>query len=160
MTKVIKHRNATPQYLAIAATSGALFGAGLYISQMVDPLKVLRFLNFGAISTGGWDPSLALVIISAIGIMFAATLFTKDRRTPIFDLQFHLPKSDKIDPPLIIGAILFGLGWGMSGICPGPAITLIAFLPGNLMIFLSTMFLGSFAGTFAQTYLTAKEVTA
>lgn len=134
--------------IATVLTSGLLFGAGLYISQMIDPLKVLRFLDFGAMGTGGWDPSLALVIVSAIGVMFVGVRIADRRPRPLFAARFQTPDLKQIDSPLIIGAVLFGVGWGMSGICPGPAITLIAFLPENLMIFLGTMFAGSLIGTY------------
>lgn len=137
-----------PMYLITAAASGALFGAGLYISQMVDPLKVLRFLDFGAIAKGGWDPSLALVIVAAIGVMFIGVRIANRQARPLFNGHFHTPDFSKIDTPLVAGAVLFGIGWGMSGICPGPAITLIAFPPANLLIFLATMFAGSFAGSY------------
>ncbi len=147
-------------YLATAAFSGMLFGSGLYISQMVDPLKVLRFLDFGAISSGGWDPSLGLVIVAAIGTMFIAVRLSGNWSRPLFDSKFHLPERKDIDAPLVIGATLFGIGWGMSGICPGPAITLIAFMPENLMIFLATLFLGSFAGTYVQEWINPKEAPA
>lgn len=133
-------------YLAIAAVSGLLFGAGLYISQMVDPFKVLRFLDFTAIPTGGWDPSLAFVMGAGLIVMFFAIRFAERRQAPVFDDHFHRPEYTRIDTPLVLGSAIFGLGWGMSGICPGPAISLIAFLPDNLWIFLGTMFLGSFAG--------------
>ena len=133
-------------YLATAALSGLLFGAGLYVSQMVDPLKVLRFLDLGAIPSGGWDPSLAFVIVPAIVVMFVAVRVARGRSAPLFDTAFHEPEFKRIDPPLVIGAAMFGIGWGMSGICPGPAISLIAFLPGNLWIFLIAMFLGSWLG--------------
>jgi uncharacterized membrane protein YedE/YeeE len=134
-------------YLATAAVSGLLFGAGLYISQMVDPLKVLRFLDFGAIPSGGWDPSLSFVIVAAIGVMFVAVRFSRRRAAPLFDASFHEPAFRRIDAPLVIGASLFGVGWGMSGICPGPAITLIAFWPQNLLLFLLALFIGSYAGS-------------
>lgn len=133
-------------YLATAAVSGALFGAGLYVSQMVDPLKVLRFLDFTAIPSGGWDPSLAFVIVPAILVMFVAVRISRGRPTPLFDKEFHEPEYRKIDRRLVGGAALFGLGWGMSGICPGPAISLIAFQPDGLWIFLAAMFAGSLAG--------------
>jgi len=136
-----------PPYLATAALSGLLFGAGLYVSQMVDPLKVLRFLDFGAIPSGGWDPSLAFVIVPAILVMFVAVRIAKRRKAPLFDVTFHEPEQRRIDGPLVIGAAMFGIGWGMSGICPGPAISLIAFLPGNLWIFLLALFLGSWLGS-------------
>jgi uncharacterized membrane protein YedE/YeeE len=133
-------------YLATAALSGLLFGAGLYISQMVDPLKVLRFLDFTAIPTGGWDPSLAFVIVPAIAVMFVAVRISRRLKTPVFDATFHEPEFHHIDRPLVLGAVLFGIGWGMSGICPGPAISLIAFWPPDLLVFLAAMFIGSYAG--------------
>jgi len=135
-------------YLATAAVSGTLFGSGLYVSQMVDPLKVLRFLDFTAIPTGGWDPSLAFVIVAAIAVMFVAFRISRGRSTPLFDKQFHEPEFKKIDAPLVAGAALFGIGWGMSGICPGPAISLVAFWPDSLLVFLVALFIGSYAGAF------------
>jgi uncharacterized membrane protein YedE/YeeE len=135
-------------YLVTAAVSGLLFGAGLYVSQMVDPLKVLRFLDFTAIPSGGWDPSLAFVIVPAIVVMFVAVRIGRGRSAPLFDRQFHEPEFERIDTPLVAGAALFGIGWGMSGICPGPAISLIAFWPDNLLVFLLALFVGSYAGAF------------
>jgi uncharacterized membrane protein YedE/YeeE len=134
-------------YLATAALSGALFGAGLYVSQMVDAKKVLRFLDFTAIPHGGWDPSLAFVIGPAILVMFIAVRIGRRRQAPLFDTTFHEPEYKRIDRRLVGGAALFGIGWGMAGICPGPAISLVAFLPDNLWIFLIAMFIGSFAGS-------------
>lgn len=134
-------------YLATAALSGALFGSGLYVSQMVDPLKVLRFLDFGAIPSGGWDPSLAFVIVPAIVVMFIAVRISRRRVAPLFDVTFHESEYKKIDRRLVGGAALFGIGWGMAGICPGPAISLISFMPDNLWIFLLTMLVGSLAGS-------------
>jgi uncharacterized membrane protein YedE/YeeE len=135
-------------YLATAALSGLLFGAGLYISQMVDPLKVLRFLDFTAIPTGGWDPSLAFVIGPAIVVMFIAVRISRRRSKPAFDTEFNEPEFTHIDTPLVGGAVLFGIGWGMSGICPGPAISLIAFWPNDLVVLLLAIFTGSYAGSF------------
>jgi len=134
-------------YLATAALSGLLFGAGLYVSQMVDPLKVLHFLDFGAIPSGGWDPSLAFVMGGALIVMFVAVWVGRRRPAPLFDTAFHEPAFTRIDRPLVIGAALFGVGWGMSGICPGPAISLLAFLPSNLWLYLVALFVGSYAGS-------------
>ena len=134
-------------YLATAALSGALFGAGLYVSQMVDPFKVLHFLDFGAIPSGGWDPSLAFVMGSALIVMFIAVRIGKSRGAPLFDTAFHEPEYTKVDRRLVGGAALFGIGWGMAGTCPGPAISMIAFLPDNLWIFLIALFVGSLAGS-------------
>ena len=133
-------------YLATAALSGLLFGAGLYISQMVDPNKVLRFLDFTAIPTGGWDPSLALVMGGGLIVMFFAVRYTRGRTAPAFDDRFHEPEYTRVDAPLIAGSVLFGIGWGMSGICPGPAISLVAFWPPDLLRFLLALFVGSYAG--------------
>lgn len=138
--------NRTFAYFAVAILSGFLFGAGLYVSQMVDPLKVLRFLDFGAIPTGGWDPSLGLVMAGGLAVMFVAVRFARRLDAPYLNGRFHEPDYHRIDTPLIVGSALFGLGWGMSGICPGPAISLIAFLPDNLWLFLVAMFAGSWAG--------------
>jgi uncharacterized membrane protein YedE/YeeE len=147
-------------YLAVAATSGLLFGAGLYISQMVDPLKVLRFLDFGAIPAGGWDPSLAFVIVAAIAVMFTAVRFGKARPAPAFDTSFHQPAQTRIDAPLIIGSVLFGIGWGMSGICPGPAISLVAFWPADLLYFLLPLVAGSYLGSLILRGGRSKETAA
>ena len=97
-------------YLAVAALSGLLFGFGLYISGMVNPLKVLRFLDFGAIQAGGWDPSLAFVLVPAVGIMFVAVRLGRTLPKPAFDVTFHEPEFSKIDVPLVGGAALFGIG--------------------------------------------------
>ena len=147
-------------YLTTAAVSGSLFGLGLYVSQMVDPLKVLRFLDVTAIPSGGWDPSLAFVIAPAILVMFIANRFALGMKAPLFNGQFHLPDFTKIDGQLVIGAALFGIGWGMSGICPGPAIALVAFVPHNLLVFLATMFAGSFAGNVILDWLARRPAVA
>jgi uncharacterized membrane protein YedE/YeeE len=133
--------------LATAALSGALFGSGLYVSQMVDPLKVLRFLDFTAIPSGGWDPSLAFVIVPAIVVMFIAVRIGRRRHAPLFDTRFHEPEYNKVDARLVTGAALFGLGWGMSGICPGPALALVAFQPDGIWMFVAALFAGSLAGS-------------
>jgi uncharacterized membrane protein YedE/YeeE len=142
--------NRDVKYLLTAAVSGLLFGAGLYVSQMVDARKVLSFLDFGAIPTGGWDPSLAFVMGGGLLVMFIAVRIAKRRAAPLFDTAFHEPEFRKIDSPLVIGAALFGVGWGMSGICPGPAISLVAFWPDNLMVYLAALFVGSYAGAFVM----------
>ncbi|MDV3250725.1 YeeE/YedE family protein [Devosia sp. BK] len=144
-------------YLATATLSGVLFGAGLYVSQMVDPLKVLRFLDFTAIPSGGWDPSLAFVIGPAIIVMFVAVRLGRRRNAPLFDTHFHEPKTKQIDLRLILGAALFGIGWGMSGICPGPAISLIAFPPEGIWLFLAAMLAGSYLGGMVPATFGAKE---
>lgn len=147
-------------YLVTAGLSGALFGAGLYVSQMVDPLKVLQFLDFGGIADGTWDPSLAFVIGPAILVMLIAVQLGKRRSAPLFDTRFHEPKAKVIDGRLIGGAVLFGLGWGMAGICPGPALSLIAFVPENLFVFIIAMLAGSYAGGLFGSSGVSQQVTA
>ena len=137
-------------YLATAAVSGLLFGIGLYVSQMVDPLKVLRFLDFTAIPTGGWDPSLAFVMAGGLIVMFAAVQYGKRLGKPLFDNRFHEPEYTRIDAPLVGGAALFGIGWGMSGVCPGPAFSLLAFVPDGIWLFLAAIFVGSYLGSFVM----------
>jgi len=134
-------------YLAVAVLAGLLFGVGLYVSGMVNPLKVLRFLDFAAIPTGGWDPSLAFVMIPAVIVMFVAVRIGRRRQAPVFASAFHEPEFNRIDAPLVAGAAFFGIGWGMSGICPGPAISLIAFWPSYLPIYLLALFVGSYGGS-------------
>ncbi|UXN69590.1 YeeE/YedE family protein [Devosia neptuniae] len=146
-------------YLATAAFSGVLFGTGLYVSQMVNPLKVLRFLDFTAIPTGGWDPSLAFVMVPAVLVMFIAVRLGKHRQAPLFDTRFHEPASKAIDTRLVGGAALFGVGWGMSGICPGPAISLLAFMPDNLWIYLVALAVGTWAGSLVMPRATPAAVT-
>lgn len=139
--------------LAISALSGFLFGAGLYISQMVDPLKVLRFLDVGAIPRGGWDPSLALVIAPAIAIMFVTYRFARRQDRPLFGDTFNVSHLKQIDGKLLLGSGMFGVGWGLSGICPGPALSLLAFMPQNLLFFVGALVAGSFAGGLINPHL-------
>lgn len=133
--------------LLTAAVSGLLFGAGLYVSQMINPLKVLRFLDFGAIPSGGWDPSVAFVMLPAVAIMALAVQVSRRRKAPLFASRFFEPDQTAIDRRLVGGAALFGVGWGMSGICPGPALALIPFAPSGLWLFLLAMVAGSWLGS-------------
>ena len=100
--------------------SGAIFGAGLAMSGMVDPLKVLAFLDV----FGEWDPGLAVTMAGAL--LVAAIGFRLLTHKPLLDEQFFLPDSKGIDKRLIAGAVLFGIGWGAAGYCPGPAIAGLA----------------------------------
>lgn len=98
--------------------SGVLFALGLSISGMTDPAKVTGFLDV----TGAWDPSLIWVMVGAIAV-FAAAFWGFKRTRPVFATAFEPPKSGmKVDARLITGSIIFGVGWGLSGICPGPAL--------------------------------------
>lgn len=92
-------RETSLPYLAVAAVSGLLFGLGLYVSQMVNPLKVLRFLDFTAIPSGGWDPSLAFVMAAGLAVMFVAVGIGKRQQQPLFDVRFNAPEFTRIDAP-------------------------------------------------------------
>ena len=120
--------------LAVFA-GGGLFGAGLLISQMTNPSKVIGFLDV----FGHWDPSLALVMASALLVTFIGYRIVLGKSAPILDTEFHLPQSKDIDGKLIGGAALFGIGWGLSGLCPGPALASAAFAGSNIAYFLLGM---------------------
>lgn len=125
--------------LIVALLCGILFGAGLTISQMVDPNKVLNFLDI----FGFWDPSLAFVMIGGICV-FSIGYFViiRKRSKPILCENFDLPNNNLIDKKLVIGAVLFGLGWGLAGICPGPAIANISGGNSKILVFIIMMLFG------------------
>lgn len=105
--------------ILIAFLSGMLMTAGIAVSAMIDPNKVLGFLHVGP----NWDPSLALVMGGALAIFLPGYhLLVRKRKAPVCDSKFHLPGQGRVDRKLVIGAVLFGLGWGLVGYCPGPAI--------------------------------------
>jgi uncharacterized membrane protein YedE/YeeE len=101
---------------------GLLFGLGLILSGMTDPGKVIGFLDLA----GLWDPSLALVMGGAIAVGFFAFAIAKKRTVNFLGGALHLPKSNQIDKPLVMGAMLFGAGWGLAGFCPGPGLVSLA----------------------------------
>lgn len=104
--------------LGAALLSGALFAVGLVVSGMVQPEKVIGFLDVG----GAWDPSLAWVMGAAVAVHALAVAWSRRRSSPLFAERFALPTRRDLDPPLIAGAALFGVGWGLGGLCPGPAL--------------------------------------
>ena len=111
--------------LLIQLFIGLLFGSGLVVAGMSNPQKVLNFLDFAAIQTGGWDPSLLLVMGGGTLVTLTGYRFVLKHSRPIFDTQFHMPKAKHIDAPIIVGPAIFGIGWGLVGLCPGPAFTAI-----------------------------------
>jgi uncharacterized protein len=121
---------------------GFAFGWGLFISGMMRPDKVLGFLDIFAIQSGKWDPSLAVVIAAALVVTGAGYALLR-RRTPIFETQSHWPTQTAIDRPLIAGSILFGIGWGLVGLCPGPAIANLATLSSPVIVFVVAMAIGT-----------------
>ncbi len=120
---------------AIAIVAGALFGAGVCISGMVRPSKVLAFLDLG----GAWDASLALVMVSALAIHAIAWRIVRRRRAPRFGTAFPPPPSQSVDVRLVAGAAVFGAGWGLSGYCPGPAILSLLSGATASMVFVGAM---------------------
>jgi len=121
-----------------AIAAGMLFGAGLTLSGMSDPLKVLGFLDV----SGDWIPDLALVMGGALLLSAAATPWILKRPAPRFASQFHVPTIRSIDQRLAIGAMLFGVGWGLSGYCPGPAIVSLLYGYQTTIIFCLAMITG------------------
>ena len=117
---------------------GIIFGIGLVISEMINPAKVLGFLNL----FGEWDPSLAFVMIGALVVATPLFHFFKNKEKPIFSSSFSISNKKEIDKKLIIGSILFGAGWGLVGLCPGPAISSIALLNMSSVTFVIAMFVG------------------
>ena len=122
----------------VALFCGTIFGIGLVISQMINPSKVLGFLNV----FGEWDPSLAFVMIGALIISSPLFHLFKNKEKPIFSTSFSISENKEIDKRLIFGSILFGAGWGLAGLCPGPAISSIALLNISSVTFVFSMFIG------------------
>ncbi len=122
-----------------ALITGLLFGAGLVLSGMTLPDKVIGFLNP---FSGAWDPSLGLVMVGAIGVHAVLMRMIIKRSTPLVDTKFHLPTRKDLDPKLIGGAALFGIGWGLGGVCPGPGLVGAAPLASPLLLFVGGLALG------------------
>ena len=124
--------------LLLALASGALFGLGLVVSGMVNPAKVLQFLDVA----GDWDPSLAFVMAGAIPVAAIGFRLGARRGAPICAPQFSPPPSAQIDARLLGGAALFGVGWGLAGFCPGPALATLGFGGWKPLLFVLAMFGG------------------
>jgi len=122
----------------IYLTAGILFGLGLAISGMTDPKIVIGFLDI----FGNWNLSLIFVMVSGIFITSIGYHYIFKNSHPFFEKQFFLPKNQDIDKPLIFGAILFGLGWGLYGFCPGPALASLASLNPQTFVFVGAMAFG------------------
>lgn len=121
-----------------AAIAGLVFGLGLILSGMTNPAKVIGFLDIA----GDWDPSLMLVMVGAIGVSFFAFRHAKKRTHSYLNETIQLPKSSQIDKPLIMGAALFGIGWGLLGICPGPALAMMTVGGYKIILFILAMLVG------------------
>ncbi len=128
--------------ILMSLVSGLLFGAGLTLSQMVNPAKVLGFLDFGGIPAGDWDPSLAFVMAGALVVTAIGYRLAFRRGAPIAAPAFQLPTRKDIDVRLVAGAAIFGVGWGLAGYCPGPALAALAFGRAEVFVFVAAMLAG------------------
>jgi uncharacterized protein len=124
-----------------AFACGLIFGFGLLISGMMQPAKVLAFLDI----FGAWDPSLLVVMAAALAVSLAGYTLARQRVRPLFDTKSFWPTATQIDRPLVVGSVLFGIGWGMVGLCPGPALENLATLSPQVIVFVIAMAAGMFA---------------
>jgi uncharacterized protein len=126
---------------ATAAFAGALFGAGLLLSGMTDPARVIGFLDV----TRNWDPTLVFVMVGAVGVYaFAYAWIRRRGGNPWFERMFALPTRRDVDVPLVVGAAIFGIGWGIAGICPGPGIVVAAAGSTMGLAFVAAMVVGMY----------------
>jgi uncharacterized membrane protein YedE/YeeE len=132
-----------PLAFLAALVSGIVFGIGLAVARMIDPQKIKDFLDVAAIPTGGWDPSLAFVMGGGVIVFFVGYRLAQGRRQPIAASAFSYPERTRIDAPLVVGAAIFGIGWGISGFCPGPAIANLGIVPGDVVYSVAAMLVGS-----------------
>ncbi len=121
-----------------AMLAGLIFGAGLVVSDMINPRRVLAFLD----PAGAWDPTLAFVMAGALVPSAIAYLIRRRIREPLFDAAFHIPTTRDLDWRLLIGAALFGGGWGLAGFCPGPAVAALALGGWQPWLFVAAMIAG------------------
>ena len=123
--------------LLVSLLAGLLFGAGLLISGMTDTAKVQGWLDI----LGKWDPTLAFVMGGAIIPMIMGWVITAKKK-PVFDVSFSMPSNKSIDKKLLAGSVLFGMGWGLAGLCPGPAIAALGFGGTGIILFFVSMVVG------------------
>ncbi|WFU41994.1 YeeE/YedE thiosulfate transporter family protein [Bradyrhizobium sp. CB82] len=121
---------------------GLIFGAGLLISGMSNPAKVLNFLDLAAIRAGSWDPSLMFVMLGAVATAFIGFRLVLKRQRPLLGDTFHLPATNDLDPRVIVGPAIFGVGWGLAGFCPGPAFVALGYGTLASVLFVFAMMIG------------------
>ncbi len=136
--------------------SGLVFGLGLIVSGMANPAKVLGFLDLA----GAWDPSLALVMVGAIGVGFFAFLVAKKRTLSFIGAQMKLPTATSIDRRLVMGSTLFGVGWGVAGFCPGPGLVALGMGEPKALVFVGAMLVGMVLFTVFEKHGAATSRTA
>jgi uncharacterized membrane protein YedE/YeeE len=121
---------------------GLVFGLGLILSGMSNPAKVLNFLDLGGIPAGTWDASLAFVMAGAVAVTFIGFSRVLKLARPVFAERFYVPTRNDIDLRIIVGPAIFGIGWGLAGFCPGPALTALGFGSTAAFVFVAAMFAG------------------
>ena len=142
------------QKVIVAGLIGLIFGAGIAISGMANPDKVLNFFDFA----GTWDPSLALVMGGALAVTAVGYFFVLKRPAPVFDKAFHLPTSKDIDLPLVAGSAIFGIGWGITGFCPGGSIPALGLGEPDAFVFVASMVGGIILARSARQVLTSRNL--
>jgi len=143
--------------IAVNALAGLIFGLGLLISGMANPAKVQNFLDLA----GTFDPSLIFVMGGAVVVTFLGYRFAFTRPQPVLAEQFSLPTAKEIEARVVLGAGLFGIGWGLSGFCPGPAITSLPLLAKGTLVFVPAMLIGiGVARRFLQARSSGKAASA
>lgn len=125
----------------VSLVSGVLFGFGLSLSEMINPQRVLGFLDIA----GSWDPTLAFVMGGALIVSLPAYFLARKMQQPVCSTQFHLPTSKDVDKRLVLGAVLFGAGWGLAGFCPGPALAAVMTMQQDVLVFVASMVVGMLA---------------
>jgi uncharacterized membrane protein YedE/YeeE len=136
MTTPVQQRN--PLTSVVALVSGMFFGFGLALSEMMNPRRVLGFLDVA----GAWDPTLAFVMLGALVVTAPAFFFARRLQRPVCDTNFRIPANRVIDRRLVLGAALFGVGWGLVGFCPGPALAALITGRGDVLLFVLSMLAG------------------
>lgn len=137
---------------AVSFAVGFVFAIGLAISGMTQPQKVISFLN-----PWNWDPSLLFVMFGAIGVHLISYPLIRRRPSPLLDTKWHVPTRKDITARLVLGSALFGIGWGLAGFCPGPALTSLATGDSRVLVFVGAMIVGMLIFKRTEPYLRLKE---
>ncbi|MDJ0391145.1 YeeE/YedE family protein [Roseomonas sp. E05] len=138
--------------ILVSLASGLIFGLGLVVSQMINPQKVLAFLDVA----GDWDPSLAFVMGAAIPVAALGFALAKRRRAPLCAASFSGPTKTAVDSRLVVGSLIFGAGWGLAGFCPGPVLAAALLAGAPALVFLAAMLVGMGAFTLTDRRLSRR----